>query len=286
MSPNEPNMPTDGAFSQRPMMRRFRRSGGGSACLARLCHVLASLAALFPAAAGAADCPTAFDTSVVARGLDAHGDIALADGRTIRLAALADITASPDPARRAALDRLVAGRTLTLAIADSTPDRYGRLAALARLPDGKLLQQAALEEGLAVARPEAGYIGCMPALIAAEQPARTAGLGVWARLPLKAAPPEALASAAGHFSVVTGRVLTVGSTRRLDYLNFGPVWRQDTTVRVDESGRAALQAHGLDVASLAGREVMLRGDVDLVDGPLIDLRWAEQMEVVAEAAKP
>ncbi|MDR6955308.1 hypothetical protein J2X65_004687 [Ancylobacter sp. 3268] len=286
MSPIEPNMPTDGAFSQRPMMRRFRRSGGGSACLALLTLALIGLAALSPAAARAAGCPTTFDTGVVARGLDAHGDIALADGRTIRLAALVDITASPDPARRAALGRLVAGQTLALAMADSSPDRYGRLAALVRLPDGRLLQQAALERGLAVARPEAGYIGCMPELIAAERPARAAGLGVWAHLPLKAAPPEALARAAGHFSVVAGRVLTVGSTRRLDYLNFGPVWRQDTTVRVDESGRAALKARGLDVASLAGREVILRGDVDLADGPLIDLRWAEQMEVVAEAAKP
>ncbi|MBS7534180.1 thermonuclease family protein [Ancylobacter sonchi] len=273
-------MPTDGSVSQRPMNRRFRRRGGGLVCLVSACLVLTGLSAR------AGECPTDFDTTVAARGLDGHGDIALADGRTLRLAALADIGTAADPARRAALKALVAGRRLDLASADSTPDRYGRLAALARLPDGRLVQEAMLAEGLAVARPEAGYLGCMPGLLAAERPARAARLGVWAQWPLKAEPPAALAQAAGHFSVVTGRVRTVGSTRRVDYLNFGPVWRQDTTVKVDSSVRPALAARGLAPAGLAGREITLRGTVDLVDGPVIDLRWAEQVDEVAEASGP
>ena len=276
MSPNKPTMPADGALCRRLKKRRFRRFGGALACLVAIC--LATLPA------SAADCPAAFDISVEARGLDPHGDVTLADGRTLRLAALADI--APDPARRAALDLLVAGRALSLAAADAKPDRYGRIHALARLSDGTLVQAAALARGLAVARPETGYLGCMPALLAAEGPARTARLGVWAMLPLNAEPPEALAQQAGHFSVVAGRVRSVGSTRRFDYLNFGRVWRQDTTVRIEASARAALVARGIDVASLDGRDVLVRGDIDLADGPVIDLRWAEQLETVVEVSKP
>lgn len=277
MSLNSFNMPADGALSQRSPRSRFRRLGAGLACLA----------VLFPGAAGlAADCPRTFGTPIEARGLDPHGDVVLADGRTLRLAALADIAASPDPGRRAGLAALVTGRALALASADPAPDRYGRLGALARLPDGRLVQQAVLEAGLAVARPEAGYLGCMPELLAAERPARAGRLGVWAELPLEAQPPGSLEKAVGHFSVVTGRVLTVGSTRRLDYLNFGPVWRQDTTVRVSGPAREALKARATGVTSLAGRDVTVRGNVDPIDGPVIDLRWAEQMEEVAEASEP
>lgn len=277
MSPHKPNMPVDGA-RRRPRKRRFRRSGGVAACL---------LAIWLAAPAFAADCPDAFATPVAARGLDAHGgDVALADGRILRLAALAEAGAPADPARRAALEALIAGQTLALASADPAVDRYGRVTALARLPDGRLLQEAALARGLAVARPEAGYLGCMPALLAAERPARAARLGVWAVLPLPAEAPKQLAGEAGRFSVVAGRVRTVGSTRRLDYLNFGPVWRQDTTVRIDAAAREALEARHLAAASLAGRKVLVRGEVDLVDGPVIDLHWAEQLEEVAEASEP
>ncbi|ADH90963.1 nuclease (SNase domain protein) [Ancylobacter novellus DSM 506] len=243
-----------------------------AACLL-LGGLLAALA-FAPAHAEPAACPDGYAGKGRVAAIGPAGDLALADGAVLRLAGLS--AAGAETELRAALDEIV-GRDV--AIAAGPKDRYGRLPGLVRL-DGstETVQAALLARGLAVARPEHGFLGCMAALLAAERPAREARRGVWARLPLDARNVAAIRAREGRFTIVAGRVLSVGNTRTLGYLNFGPVWRQDMTGRLPPSTRVALEACGMDPAGLAGKRVALRGTVTESGGPAIELRFAEQID--------
>lgn len=285
---------------ERPPARRWRRDAATSrrglpSARAGLAGVLATfLAAVLmlgaPARAAkgeAASCPAAFGAPVAVTAIDRFGDIVLADGTVVALAGLAvEDGEAALAARRASLAAQLGGREVTLAGPAAT-DRYGRRRALLRLAapreeDGAdaTVQVALLRQGLALARPEAGFLGCMNELRAAEAPARRAKRGLWAGLPLPARDEKTVTAKAGRFTILAGRVLSVGNGRRVDYLNFGPVWRQDTTVRLEKPVRVALERAGLSLEALAGRAVAVRGVVFEADGPAIDVRWIEQIEFI------
>ncbi len=213
------------------------------------------------------------------------GDLVLADGTVLRLAGLAGGGAGAEVGWRPELARRVAGRDIAFA-AGPVRDRYGRRAALARGEgEAGTLQQALLAEGLALARPEQAFLGCLPGWLEAEASARREKRGIWRALPLDARDIKALRAQQGRFTIVAGHILDVGKTNRVDYLNFGRVWRQDMTGRVETEGRSALEARGLDVARLAGRWVRLRGTVFEAGGPAITLRRAEQIDLAVDQAK-
>ncbi|MCS0496819.1 nuclease [Ancylobacter sp. MQZ15Z-1] len=269
-----------------PLRQAVAASAGRLRALA-LGVVLTSsfLAPASAAPAGGAACPEGYGAPVRVAGVNDFGDLLLADGRTLRLAALVVASGEPDARAefRAMLAREAAGREIEVA-SSPVPDRYGRLVGLARLAGNDDagaagLQRRALGEGVAVALPEPGYLGCMATLLEAEGPARVARLGLWRNLPIDARDEDALRAQAGHFTIMEGRVAGVGSGRAVDYLNFGRVWRQDATLRMTHDSRAALEDTGVAVGDLAGRVVMARGVVFEAGGPAIDIRWAEQVEL-------
>lgn len=234
-------------------------------------------AALCPPAQAGEPCPDRFSAPVRVDAVDPFGDLVLADGTTVRLAGLS----AGGEARWVALLREAAlGRDVVLARAKDGKDRYGRADALVRV-DGEAttLQGALLGEGMALARPEADYLGCMEAFRAAEAPARRDRRGIWAELPLTARNEAATGAHMGQFTILAGRVLSVGNGRQVDYLNFGPVWRQDTTVRLGKPVRAALEQAGVPLESLSGQWLAARGVVVEAGGPAIDVRWIEQLEL-------
>jgi len=279
-----------------PVSSRVARGGPSPACIpgamrmtgergwltAALVLILAGLLNA-PHEARAADCPDAFAATGTVTGIDASGDLILSDGRTARLAGLA----VPDdlPPLREALQQLVVGRDIAIAPSAPKPDRYGRLAGLVRLGDkGPTVQQILLTRGLALAQPEEGTLGCMAEHLQAEAPARANKLGLWAGMPLPARNIAGLSAREGRFTIVTGRVRSVGKSREIgrgvDYLNFGPIWRQDMTVRLDSRARAGFEQADLPLQAFAGRLIRVRGVVFEAGGPAIDVRWVEQVENV------
>jgi endonuclease YncB( thermonuclease family) len=117
--------------------------------------------------------------------------LALADGRTVRLAMIEvppvppSGSAPPDQTQagnrsRRALRALVEGQQLLL-----TPfgaDRFGRVLARAYLPESpkpKAVEVALLTTGFAFVSPYAGNHNCAADLFAAERAARVAKLGLW-----------------------------------------------------------------------------------------------------------
>jgi hypothetical protein len=181
---------------------------------------------------------------------------------------------------RAELRALLDGQDVTLFPAEAPYDRYGRLVAQIERADGVWLQGALLERGLAQVQTRPGETGRAGEMLALEQDARAARRGLWAEPAFMAQDAAALDDSAGRFRIVRGRVQRVAPTERYVYLNFGADWRSDFTVRIAPELADSLTSAGLDLASLPGRTVEVRGLVLEAAGPLIELSHAEQIRVL------
>jgi hypothetical protein len=204
--------------------------------------------------------------------------VELDDGRVIRLAGirLPDDGAAGQQAH-AALAGLAEGHPVRFEPA--ARDRHGRLAAQVWRDDGLWLQGAMLERGLVQLQTRPGEAARAAEMAAQEDAARHAGAGIWADPYFAVRSVDQLEGAAGSFQVVRGRVVRVAPTARYVYLNFGADWRSDFTLRVAGKLARSLKKTGLDLESLAGREVEVRGYVLEAGGPLIELSHREQIRV-------
>jgi len=195
----------------------------------------------------------------------------------------------PDRAGRAAaaaLSALAVGDQVVLRRAESGSDRYGRLFAYAyilREGDEFLLQQELVADGHArvsnrVASP------CAAALLEREKAAREAKLGLWADPYYEAldaeTPNDALAHR-GRFALVEGKVASVRESGRTIYVNFGRRRIGDITVTILKRNERSFAAAGLDLRSLAGRHIRVRGWIEARGGERawIEAERPEQIEI-------
>jgi endonuclease YncB( thermonuclease family) len=243
-----------------------------------------ALALLWADPAGASASPSPEGPVAVAE-VPAGDLLRLADGRIVRLAGIRLPPAAEDALllaeeARAALSTLLDGQEVRLAAADAPYDRYGRLVAQIERADGLWLQGALLERGLAQVQTRPGETARAPQMLAIERAARAARRGLWVNPAFQALEASQVAHAAGRFRIVRGEVVQVAPTERFVYLNFGADWRRDFTVRIAKEVARGLADAGLDVASLPGRRLEIRGVVLEAGGPLIELSHLEQMQVL------
>lgn len=218
----------------------------------------------------------------------AGDQLRLADGGVVRLAGIrvpgdagGEVGTLPLAERaRAELSRLLDGRSIRVAAAEVRHDRYGRLVAQVERSDGLWLQGALLERGLVQVQTRPGEVARAERMLAIERAARDERRGLWGDDAFGAREAGALDGDPGSFQIVHGRVVRVAPTKRFVYLNFGADWRRDFTVRVAKALVRSLTESGLDVTTLAGRRVEIRGLVLEAGGPLIELSHAEQMQVL------
>ena len=195
--------------------------------------VVAALAlALCLVAGQSAACGAAAGT-VRAASVDERGEIALADGRTLRLAGLdLPLPSRGDPSLTAAARDLLAkrfvGREAALSLVATVTDRWERaLGDLAAPPADAAPASAAealIAAGLARVRPEYETRGCEAGRLALESAARAKGLGVWRDPDYAVLAADDLASLArrdGRFVIVEGVVRRVGLGRARLYLDLG-----------------------------------------------------------------
>jgi endonuclease YncB( thermonuclease family) len=242
----------------------------------------------------------------------------LNDGREVRLAAI-EVPLLPPPgqsvpvpdksgqmtaserdaaehegkAAKDALDALIGGDQVVLRQADiSLPnnlDRYGRIVAYAYAQrDGEELfaQGALLESGFARVADRIGNKGCAAELLAGENIARTAKLGLWGDPyydVLNADAPVDVLAQRGRFALVEGQVVSVRESGATIYMNFGRQWSESFAVTISKRNERNFTAAGLDLKSLAGRRVRVRGFVEArgADGnvPWMEAARPEQIEV-------
>jgi micrococcal nuclease len=257
--------------------------------------LLAFLLGLFRAAGGPAaadDLPAGLADGGTARVVEViDGDtVGLADGREVRLVG---IQAPKLPLGRhgfktwplankakQALQGLVGGKEVTLAFGSLREDRHGR--ALAHLSvGGNWVQGEMLKRGLARVYTFADNRQLAPEMLALEKEARAEGRGIWADpfYAVRTADAVDPHADAGSFELVEGRVRDAAAVGKRVYLNFGDDYRSDFTAVIGPQARPLFIAAGLDPTTLSGHIVRVRGWVETLNGPMIEITHPEQLEV-------
>ena len=243
-------------------------------------------------------CPTVGAEPAMLASVAARLELKLADGRRLRLAGLEAAAGTPnapdrDATNTSAFAAFVGHHALAVTVLSPKPDRWGRLVAFASVtgtaPGG--LAALALAAGLARYQPEPAAATCRTALLAAEDNARRGRLGLWADpfySVLAADDRAAFAERAGTDVVVEARLRAVEP---------GPY---RTRLRLEGQGAAQSGSHGLleativpramktfeaqgvDVHSLIGRTLRLRGLLDRRFGPRIELAGPDEIEILPE----
>ena len=250
---------------------------GRRAVAAIVAALALSLAVL---AQGALACGAAAG-NVQATGVDERGEIALSDGRTLRLAGLdLPLPSRGDPAlaaaARALLAKLFVGREAPLTLVSPTPDRWDRALGDLGPPISDAATASAAEAliaaGLARVRPETETRGCEARRLALESAARAKGLGVWRDPDYVVLAADDLASLArrdGRFVIVEGAVRRIGFGRARLYLDLGG--RGALSVVASRKTQAAFQAAGAPLNALVGEKIRVRGALDSRFGPQLEI---------------
>lgn len=253
-------------------------------------------AMLTAAPVGADSCDLEPDREVkVTRIIDSE-TVELEDGETVRLVgALAPHAPGwwkgekpwkPSVRAKAALERLVAGRSIYLAFSGRERDRHNRFLAHLFVIDELeqiWIQGRLVAEGHALAYSLPGSRACVRALQQRETRARRAGSGVWAGswyAPVAAAQTAKLAKRRYEFQIVEGQVVSVGVTRNWTFLNFGEDYETDFTVAIRAGDRKHFTGSDIALDELEGKRLRIRGWIERWNGPVIKATHPEQIELL------
>lgn len=259
-----------------------------------LAPLLALGAPVSKALAGACDL-TAGETVAVSSVVDGE-TLELEDGRAVRLLG---VLAPAPPAdwdgaepwpfaaqARQALRQLVQGASVSLHFDARQEDRYGRLLAqvfLTRDAEPVWVQEELVAKGLARVAAQPDMAACLEPLLAAEAEAREGRRGVWRSLTYQvrdAHDPKSLGYRRHTYQLVEGKVHGIGEGKTRVYINFAEDWREDFTVVIKRKRLPVLEAAGLDLLSLPGRRVRVRGWVEWWNGPMIEISHPEEIEIL------
>jgi len=221
-------------------------------------------------------------------------DLALADGRSLRLAGVEHPSGlGADLAAEATADlALWASGALEAVVLRPQTDRWGRMlarvfvsagAAGADLPS---LSEALVDAGFARVDPLTERRPCLDALYGAEARARKAGRGLWSRpehAVIDAADPASFKGRSGMV-IVEGVVASVGEWRGLVFVNLGADPPRAPAIVIGRSVGRELARQGRAPASLEGRRVRARGILDLRRGTRVEILDPGALELIANAA--
>lgn len=235
------------------------------------------------------------------------GDVVLEGGRVVHLAGIEVPLMPPTKelrfapggaAARAGLAALLEGAPIVLRQAETTSDRYGRIVAYVdslRPGTPGSAEAALLSAGLARVGGEIGDRACAQDLLRRENTAREARIGLWADpyyAPVPADSPESILARRGRFALVEGDVVSVHESGATVYLNFGRRWSQEFAVTIRKRNERNFTVAGLQLKSLAGRRLRVRGWIEAHAGgigiaeetfwhaPWIEATSPEQIELV------
>jgi micrococcal nuclease len=169
-----------------------------------------------------------------------------------------------------------------LAFSAAPRDRWGRATGPARFMrrDGRqtTLQAALLEAGAARVFPQTDDGAILDGYFAAEDAARAEGRGIWS-LPAYAIRDARDEGRAFGFQIYRGDVRSTGENRGRVYLNFGADFRTDVTATLSK-GAFRRWRRKVPLESYAGKTVELRGLVDWINGPSIEIRHERQLRLL------
>lgn len=282
-------------------MRRGADRAVATRWLAALALAFALAIGWRPAArADAASCPTAGDETVTVSAVEPRLELRLVDGRVLRLAGLDPASSTPnDPDRgetaRAALAAMLKQQRVSIRMLSGLPDRWGRFAAQAFVstergaPYAGGIATAAVAAGLGRYLAEPAAHACRDPLVAAEEKARQATLGLWADpyyAVLAVDDRAAFAERSGTIVLAEGRLIAVLPGPYRTKLRFaardqGSYGGHTLSATILPRTMKTFEAQGVTLPSLIGRSLRLRGLLDLRFGPRIELAGPDDVDVVA-----
>jgi endonuclease YncB( thermonuclease family) len=183
-------------------------------------------------------------------------------------------------AAKTTLEARTLGKTVKLAYGGARLDRYGRALAQLYLEDGTWVQGAMLEAGMARVYSFADNRALVPAMLALENAARSAKRGIWNDPYYAIVSADRVRDQVNHFVLVEGKVLSARIVNGRGYLNFGTDYRTDFTASIAPANRRDFERAGPTIQSYEGRRVRVRGWVELLNGPMIEVTHPEQIEIL------
>ena len=181
---------------------------------------------------------------------------------------------------KSALAELTLGRRLTLSYGCRRVDRYSRTLAHLNEEAGAWIQGKMLRRGLARVYSFADNRAAIGEMLAFEAEARAAGRGVWALEDFRVIGVANTPARIGSYQVVEGRVLDAAVVGRRGYLNFGEDYRDNFTISIAPRDVTTFRRAGIDILTLEGRRMRVRGWLKSLNGPMIDATHFEQIEVL------
>ena len=188
---------------------------------------------------------------------------------------------------KAALEKLTKGKTLQLFYGGERRDRYDRALAQVYSLDGEgakniWLQEEMVRLGMARVYTWPDTFQDSEKLYAAEVKARDAKRGIWGQdyYSIRSPEPNALAQDIDSYQIVQGIVMSTADVRGQVYLNFGADYKTDFTIAIAKRDRKRFKKANLDLLSLEGATVRIRGWIELSNGPMIWLDHPERLEVL------
>lgn len=230
----------------------------------------------------------AHSQSGTARRIDDWGIISLqpGSGEAVALRLSGVHLPRPDaPGHGIAMDALntslAQAGTVTLLPLEGSVDRFGHLLADLEIGNTTLATEL-VRDGYAMAYSWRGETQRAEQFLRLEDEARTAGRGLWGTgdFAIRGAEPNRLALDLETVQIVEGRVISVGDMTDRVYLNFGFDYRTDFTVSVAREHIQEFAELGLDLTSLEGRIVRVRGWLQAINGPSMSLDHPERIEVL------
>ena len=203
---------------------------------------------------------------------------------------LADIVAPPlyalnektppffSEAKRALQALLDAGASHVVDVAPQT--RWGGRVVAAHGQNGDTLQEALARTGAVRIAPQTDDLAFIDRLLSLEAAARSERRGLWALSAYGVYTAEAAEGAVGAFHLIEGTVLRAVAARGRFYLNFGPDYRTDFTGGARSALYRKWARDGFDLAALEGARVRIRGFVERINGPSVDIRHVRQIETL------
>jgi len=253
-------------------------------------RILAFLTAVACSEAQAAAPPCAGDVEIgdapIVR-VEHNDDLILNDGRALHLEGIRVPRAAQDRAPQAlddqaydALNALAKNQDVVAHSVWPKEDRYDRVRAQVLTKDGTWLQAELLRRGLARVdlAPDRGE--CYRELYDAEGVARAARAGIWSSPAYAIRTPDTVKADVGTFQLVVGKVLSSDLRDGRAYLNFGPDWRTDFTVTISPDDIKTFRRMGVDPLGYQDKLVRVRGIVQWLNGPEIEIGNPKQIELL------
>lgn len=174
---------------------------------------------------------------------------------------------------------LTVNRSFTPYPGQTPQDRHQRMLAHLVRDDGLWLQGTLLRAGLARVYSFPDNTRLVPEMLSIEAEARRERLGIWALPHYQIRDAAKLHWPKGSgFELVHGTVVKVAKVRGTTYLNFGENWKTDFTITIPARWRRNFTAAGIDLASYAGKKLLVRGWVKKRNGWMITATHPEQLQ--------